>query len=156
MKPAGEFSTLCRGAQGCESLFNTINLAPRKKKNPLPWNINSSCQHQHSRILLSQSHQVEGKHIFSALGSPNTELSCPESCLSAWSLPKLLEFYFPLGLIIPSLEMNCSGASIWQWEHPDLAGIVRAEFLQRPFRELSHSLPKFVSPLSPYSVFSLK
>lgn len=81
------------------------------------------------------------ENIFSALGPPNTEQSCSGS-LSACSLARLLESYFPFGLIIPSLEINCSGASIWQWEDPDLRAIVRAGFLQRTFRELSHSLPK--------------
>lgn len=41
------------------------------------------------------------ENIFSALGPPNTEQSCSESCFSAWSLPKLLASYFPFGLIIP-------------------------------------------------------
>jgi len=64
MKLAGEISALCWGTQGCESFFNRINLAPRKN-NPVSSNINSSCQHQRSRILVFQSRWVEGKHIFS-------------------------------------------------------------------------------------------
>lgn len=85
------------------------------------------------------------QNIFSALGPPNTEQSCSES-LSVWSLARLLGSYFPFGLIIPILEINCSGANIWQWEDQDLRAIVRAGFLQRTFRELSHSFPKFFPP----------
>lgn len=157
MKPAGEFSVLCWGTESCESFFNGINFAlRRKKKNPVFHEI--LIQVASISILEFCFFKLIRfkENIFSVFGPPNTEQSCSESCLSASFLPKLLETYFPLSLIIPSLEMNCSGARIWQWEHSDLAGIVRAGFLQRLFRELFYSLPKFVSQLSSYSVFLFK
>lgn len=151
MKLAGEFSTLCWDLQGCESFFSTISLA-MTKKNPV----------SHEILIQVASISILGfcffkvirlkQNILSALGPPNTEESCSVSCLSAWPLPKLLESYFPLDLIILTLEINCSGASIWQLESPDLEGIVRVGSC----KELFHFLPKFVPPLPPYSVFLFK
>lgn len=140
-------SSLC-----CTEMFRAVKalsiesiLCKKKKKNPVSYEI----------LIQVSSFSILGfcifkvislkENMFSALGPPNTEQSCSES-LSAWSLARLLESYFPFGLIIPSLEINCSGASIWQWEDSDLRAIVRAGFLQRTFRERSHSLPKFFPP----------
>lgn len=136
------------------SIASTLHQG-KQIKSCLSWNINSSCQHQHSRVLVFKVIILK-ENLFSALGPPNREQSYSKSYLSVYGCLSCLNLIFHLVYNHPQPWNELFWSQYLAVGAPKTHSIVRAGFLRRPFRDLSHSVSKFVSPPSPYNVFSFK